>query len=416
MSNKNRLVQMIESARMALGAIAAHKFRSSMTIIGVLIGVAAVILVNTILEGFKVYTETSIDKIGTNVIYVTRWASHQQREDARESGRTPPEFTMREVDAILDGCDLIQAVAPQKRYFNNVAKYGNKRATNPDDFRGVWPEQAIVTNRSVEFGRFIDQSDLFRRSMVCVLGPEMADALFETREDAVGKIITVNSHKFTVIGVQEEIDDLFGISENDFIFIPLTTFEKLYPSVTEVTILCSAVSKERFDEALDEVTSALRRVRHVRPDEENNFGLMTQDRFKDEIGSITTNIRLGGLAISSVALMVGLIGVMNIMLISVTERTREIGVRKAIGAKRSNIVLQFLTEAATLTTIGGVAGIAIGAGVGFIFTSLAEWTYYLSGFWITVGLILSAGTGLLAGTYPAWKAARLDPIEALRYE
>ncbi|MFQ5606956.1 MAG: ABC transporter permease [Candidatus Zixiibacteriota bacterium] len=412
----NRIAQIYDSASMALGSLRAHKFRSFMTIVGVMIGVGAVILVNTILEGFKNYTEASIDKIGTNVIYVTKWASHADRERARETGETRKDFTFREVDAIIDGCDEVAAVAPNKRMFNNVVKYGEKRATNPDDFRGVWPEQATVTNRAVEFGRFIDESDLTRAAMVCVLGPEMADALFDERAEAIGKVVRVNSRKFTVIGVQEEIEDFFNISENDFIFIPLTTFEKIYPSVDEVTILCSASSKENFEVALDQVTNALRRVRHVKPDEENNFGLMTQDRFKDVIGGITKNIRLGGLAVSSVGLLVGLVGVMNIMLISVTERTREIGVRKAIGAQRSSILLQFLTEAATLTGIGGLSGMIIGAGSGLAITLALDWTYYLSPFWTVMGLVLSAGTGIAAGIIPAWKASRLDPIEALRYE
>ena len=412
----NRISEIVESGSMALRSLFAHKFRSIMTIVGVFIGVAAVILVNTILEGFKNYTEASIDKIGTNVIYVTKWASHADAERARETGENRKNFTFKEVNAILESCDLIEAVAPQKRMFNNTAKYGNKRATSPDDFRGVWPDQQFVTNRGVEFGRYLNDIDMERRSMVCVLGPEMADALFDSRQEAIDKVIRVNGNKFVVIGVMEEIDDLFGISENDYIFIPLTTFDKLYPSVKNVTILASAVSREQMDEAMDQVTNALRRVRHVRPDEENNFGLLTQDRFKDQIGGITANIRIGGLAISSVGLLVGLIGVINIMLISVTERTREIGVRKAIGAKRSNILLQFLTEAATLTGIGGIVGIIVGAAGGWALTAALDWTYYLSPFWIVVGLVLSAGTGITAGLYPAWKAARLDPIEALRYE
>jgi len=255
-----------------------------------------------------------------------------------------------------------------------------------------------------------------RRSMVTVIGPEIADALFSSHQEAIGKVIKVNGYKFTVIGVLEKIDALFNMNENDFIFIPLTTFDKLYPSTKDVTILASAVSREQMQEAMDQMTNALRRVRHVRPDEENNFGLLTQDRFKDQIGSFTASVRIGGLAISSVGLLVGLIGVINIMLISVTERTREIGVRKAIGAKRSNILLQFLTEAATLTGIGGIVGIIVGAAGGWALTAALDWTYYLSPFWIVVGLVLSAGTGITAGLYPAWKAARLDPIEALRYE
>lgn len=414
--NSTRLAQMVESVRMALQSVMANKFRSFMTIIGVMIGVLAVILVNTILEGFKEYTESSIDKIGTNVIYVSKWKSNADYEQARESGENRPDFDLDDAYGIIESCDLVSHVSVQKRQFNNNAKYGNKSATNPDDFRGVWPDHAIVTNRDVEFGRFINGVDQEHRAMVAVLGPEMADALFDSREEAIDKVIRVNGHKFTVIGVQEEIDDMFGISENDFIFIPLSTFEKLYPSIEEVTIMASAVSREEIPNALDQVTNSLRRTRRVRPDQESNFGLRTQDLFKDRIGEFTTNIRLIGFAISSVGLLVGLVGVMNIMLIAVTERTREIGIRKAIGARRSNILLQFLTEAATLTGVGGLIGVVLGAGGGWALTAALEWTYYLSPFWVTAGIILSAGTGIVAGTYPALKASRLDPIEALRYE
>lgn len=387
-----------------------------MTILGVLIGVFAVIMVNTILEGFKEYTESSIDKIGTNIIFVSRWASHADRENARETGEHRENFDLNDAYGIIESCDLVAHVSVQKRQYNNTAKYGNRIATSPDDYRGVWPEHAIVTNRSVDFGRFINEVDQEHRAMVTVLGPEIADALFDERADALGKVVKLNGRKFTVIGVQEEIDDMFGISENDYFFIPLSTFEKLYPSIEEVTIMCSAVSKEAIPDASDQITNSLRRTRRVATDEDNNFGLRTQDRFKERIGSFTGTVQLIGFAVSSVGLLVGLVGVMNIMLIAVTERTREIGIRKAIGARRADIMIQFLTEAVTLTGIGGLAGVVLGAAGGWGLTAALGWSYYLSPFWVAAGIILSAGTGIIAGTYPAIKAAKLDPIEALRYE
>lgn len=410
------LAETREGVVLALQAIRGNKFRSLMTIVGVMIGVGAVILVSTIMDGFEVYANSSIDKIGTNVMYVTRWDFATDFDNLTDAQRRRKHITMDEAYAIQDMCPLVQAVSPEKRSWNNVAKYGDKQIRTPDDFRGCWPELAVVKNRVCDYGRFIDDNDLARSAMVCVIGPEVADALFYERAEAIDKEIRVNGHRFLVIGVQEFVEDLFNISENDYIFIPMTTFDRLYPSIKRIRLVASAVSREKFDEAKDQVINALRRVRRVRSEEDNNFGIMTQDRFKGEIGEITGKVQLGATAVASVGLMVGVIGVMNIMLVAVTQRTREIGVRKAVGARRANILFQFLVEAVTLTGLGGIVGIIFGALIGFAVTSFLEWHYYLSPTWMAIGLLLSGGTGVIAGMYPAWRAARVDPIVALRYE
>ncbi len=405
-----------EGMRLALDAVRSNKFRSLMTIIGVMVGVGAVILVNTIMDGFTAYAESSIDKIGSNVMYITQWDEHTDFDNLTEEQRRRKDITMLEAEAIEEWCPLVKAVAPQKRAMNNIAKYGSKSIRNPDDFRGCWPSQMVVTNREITFGRFIDENDMRREAMVCVIGPEVADALFDVHEEAVGKEVRINGWKFTVIGVQARVDDLFGISENDFIYIPMTTFDRLYPNTTSVTLMCSATSRTQFGEAMDQVINALRRVRQVRPDEENNFGILTQDRFKDEVANITSKVQLGATAVACVGLLVGVIGVMNIMLVAVTQRTREIGVRKAVGARKQNILFQFLVEAATLTMLGGGIGIIFGAGLGWVVTTILEWRYFFSPAWAMIGLVMSAGTGIISGMYPAWRAARIDPIVALRYE
>ena len=402
--------------RLAIIAVRSNKFRSFMTILGVMIGVGAVILVNTIMDGFNEYTQSSIDKIGSNVMYINKWAPGTDFDNLTDAQRRRPNIRMTEAEAIQEMCPLIKAVSPEKRAYDNIAKYKDREIRNPDDFRGCWPTQPIVTDREVEFGRFIDENDMRRGAMVCVIGPEVADALFDDHGEAIGKEIRINGWKFTVIGVQERIDDFFGISENDFIYIPMSTFDKLYPGVERVYLLVSAVSRTQFAEAMDQVINALRRVRKVRPEEDNNFGILTQDRFKNEVASITGKVQLGATAVASVGLMVGVIGVMNIMLVAVTQRTREIGVRKAVGARKKNILFQFLVEAATLTGIGGLVGIVFGALGGFIITSVLEWRYFLSPMWMFIGISLSVGTGMIAGLYPAWRAARVDPIVALRYE
>lgn len=411
-----RLWEAREGMHLAVEAVRANKFRSLMTIIGVMVGVGAVILVNTIMDGFTAYAESSIDKIGSNVMYIMQWDDGTDFDNLTEEERRRKEITMVEARAIEEMCPLVKAVAPEKCAYNNIAKYGNRSIRNPDDFRGCWPTQMVVTNREMAQGRFIDESDMLREKMVCVIGPEVSEALFDAPEEAVGKEIRINGWKFTVIGVQERVEDLFGISENDFIYIPMTTFDRLYPNTTSVELLCSAVSRTQFADAMDEVINALRRVRKVRPEEPNNFGIMTQDRFKKELASITSKVQLGATAVACVGLMVGVIGVMNIMLVAVTQRTREIGVRKAVGARKQSILFQFLVEAATLTLLGGMIGIIFGAALGWVVTTVLEWRYFLSPIWALIGLLMSAGTGMISGMYPAWRAARIDPIVALRYE
>ncbi|MEZ5360662.1 MAG: ABC transporter permease [Candidatus Zixiibacteriota bacterium] len=408
--------EMKEGILLAMDAVRSNKFRSFMTILGVMIGVGAVIIVNTIMDGFNQYVEYSIEKIGKNVMYISKWDENTDFDNLTEEQRKRKNITMDEAYAIRDMCPLVKAVSPEKKSWRNVAKYGDKEIRNPDDFRGCWPEQAIVTNRDVSHGRFIDDNDLRRGARVTVIGPAVADELFGDRADAINKVIRVNGWEFTVIGVQEEIDDLFGISENDFIYIPMTTFERLYPDVERVYLLVSAVSRTQFGEAMDQVVNALRRVRQLRPSEENNFGIETQDSLRDEVGEITGIARLVAVSVACVGLLVGVIGVMNIMLVAVTQRTREIGVRKALGARKKNILFQFLVEAGTLTGMGGVVGIVFGAIVGLIVTTSLEWHYYLSPLWTVIGMAVSIGTGVIAGLYPAWRATRVDPIEALRYE
>jgi putative ABC transport system permease protein len=254
------------------------------------------------------------------------------------------------------------------------------------------------------------------KMMVCVIGSAVADVLFPN-EQAVGKSIRVNGDEFEVIGVFAKVDSNFGNDfENRKISIPLTTYSKLIPWEKELALEVAAASYQEIDKAQEEIISALRIFRKVPFDKPNDFALSTQDQFKEEANNITDVIRLIMLVITSVGLMVGGIGVMNIMLVSVTERTREIGVRKAIGAKRSNIILQFLTEAMTLSSLGGIAGVIFGVVGGMLLNAAIGWPVTVPIFWVLIGFFVSVSVGLVSGVYPAIKAARLDPIEALRYE
>jgi len=403
---------------MAFSAIRENKLRAGLTILGVMIGVCSVIAMAALVDGLDGAMNEEIDSLGSNIIFVDRYEPNTDRERLSEEDRNRPPITVGEARAILDNCELVDGVAPTNYVFvrgGNVAKRGNKKFTRPWLF-GTWPDYTRVRDKDVIAGRFISEIDEQNRLMVCVIGVDVRDVLFES-ESPVGKEIRVNSHKLQVIGVLEKVESNFGNdNENRAVIIPLSTFEKLHPWEEALGLSVRARDIGRMDETLEEITGVLRAYRKVPYNKGNNFALSTQEQFKEFIGNITKYIYIATLVVTSVGLMVGGIGVMNIMLVSVTERTREIGVRKAIGAKRANIILQFLTEAMALSGTGGVVGVVVGILLGLMICAAIGFPVNLPILWVVVGFGVSVSVGLISGMYPAVKAALLDPIEALRYE
>lgn len=408
-----------DAIAMALSSLWTNKFRSFLTILGVMVGVGSVIGMASIVDGLQRAAEQEVDSMGTNIIMVTRFEPNVDRDELTDEDRNRAPITVGEAMAIRDNCPSVSAVAPRNYYFKpggNVAKYKNRKFDSPN-FMGTWPEYVTVKDKEVKEGRFISQADEQFRAMVCVIGSDIADVLFENEGPAVGKEIRVNDDMFQVIGVFQNVKSNFGNDfENRLIAVPLSTYHKLIPWEKELGLDARAASYAQIDQAKEEIINALRIYRRVPFNKANDFALSTQDNFKETISSITDVIYIVALVITSVGLMVGGIGVMNIMLVSVTERTREIGVRKAIGAKRSNIILQFLTEAMTLSGVGGVVGVIGGIGLGMIVNAAFGWPLAVSVFWLVVGFVVAVSVGLISGMYPAVKASRLDPIEALRYE
>jgi len=411
-------VEIKDACLMALGAVRGNLFRSILTILGVMVGVAAVITMAAVIDGLDLAVNQEIDNMGTNVIKVTKSEIGPGHDQVSEDERNRPPITEGEAHAVLANCPSVDGVAPQNYYFRpggNEAKYENRKFNNPN-LNGTWPDYLRVRNKDLSAGRFITQTDEQFRTMVCVIGANVAETLFP-EEPAIGKSIKVNGRSFEVIGVFEKIKSNFGNDwEDRLISIPLSTFMKIHPWEEELGLDVKAVSYEKIADAEEEIISALRAYRKVPFNKPNNFALSTQDQFRDQFGSVINTIYIAGIVITSVGLMVGGIGVMNIMLVSVTERTREIGVRKAIGAKRSNIVLQFLTEAMSLSGIGGVIGVIMGVGFGLLVNSAFGFPVALPVVWVVIGFGVSVSVGLVSGVYPAIKAAWLDPIEALRYE
>jgi len=410
-------VEIRDGIMLALDSIKSNKFRAGLTILGVLIGVAAVIGMASMIAGLDKMVMNEIETLGSNVLFVTKFAPDVNYDELTEDERNRKPITFEAAQAVRDLCPTVTGVAP-RNYYNarggNIARYKNNQANRPELF-GTLPDYIRVNNRDVARGRFINDFDMERRSMVCVIGNDVAKTLFP-QEDAIDKPIRVNSREFTVIGVMEEKPAFLGNSDNNFIILPYTTFEKLHPWEEELFLQVSAKSAADIPQAIDEITTVLRRLRGLPYDKPDDFAIWTQDNLKDMVNNITQYIYIAMIVISSVGLMVGGVGVMNIMLVSVTERTREIGVRKAIGARKLNILIQFLTEAMTLAGSGGVLGIGAGILLALLAKLIFSMPFTVSIVWMIIGFTVAVAVGLTAGLYPAYKAARVDPIISLRYE
>jgi len=410
-------VEIKDGAILALSALRENKMRAALTILGVLIGVASVIGMASIIAGLDKMVMQEIENMGSNVLYVTKFPPEVDYHDLTEEMRNRQPITFEAAQAIREYCPSVSGVSPQNYYRargGNIVKFGNNQANRPSLF-GTLPDYLKVNNRDVEKGRFINEMDMNRRAMVCVIGSDVAKAVFP-QGDGVNKEIRVNSRLFTVIGIMEEKPPFLGDSDNNFVILPYSTFAKIYPWEKELFLQVSATSVKTMDQAQEEIISIMRRIRGVPYNKDNDFAIWTQENIKAIINNITQYIYIAMIVISSVGLMVGGVGVMNIMLVSVTERTREIGVRKAIGARKLNILIQFLTEAITLALTGGILGIFAGILLAFLVKLIFSMPFTVSIVWMIIGFIVSVMVGLVAGMYPAYKAARVDPIISLRYE
>ncbi len=406
-----------ESVKLAFGTFRAHKLRSFLTILGVLIGVFTIIAVVSVITGLNNSIARDIESMGSNVLYVSKYKPGIVMGHRPTSERNRPGITYEDAQAIIKSCPSIVAVSPQNYYFErggNIIKYKDRDISNPNFF-GTLPDYEVVHNSVVAKGRFINDADHKFRNMVTVIGSAVADKIFPS-ENPINKMIQINHDKFIIVGVLEPRESIGGDQENRFALIPYGTFKKLHPEEKELSLSMKAASPELMPVAVDQVTETMRWRRGLKYNEPDNFAIFTQENLLEIWEQITSAIWLVMIIISSIGLLVGGVGVMNIMLVSVTERTKEIGIRKAIGAKRRNILWQFLIEAMALSGCGGILGILTGIGAGKLIDTFTELPADISIPWIILAFCFSVGVALIFGIYPAARASRLDPIECLRYE
>ena len=412
-----------ESFFVALATMASQKLRAFLTMLGVVIGVASVISVAAIIDGLNRHIADKVNELGSRTFFVTRFPAFTfDFERLPEHIRLRKHFHPDDAAAIREQARLVDRAMPilTRAAFlggSNELRYQNRRVSEPI-LRGAGPDLLdVLPLYAVKHGRFITPQEEEHAAMVCLLGTPIADTLFGTA-DPLGQEVRVNGLPFRVIGVFEPHQGLFGGPGVDqFVIIPYRTFAKLYPEIEEVILAVQVHKAEDLEYAKDEVADIMRRRRHVPAGKPNDFEISSPDIITDLWKQLTGAIVILTLIVASIGLLVGGIGVMNIMLVSVTERTAEIGVRKAVGARRKDIRAQFLLEAMTLTGVGGMLGILSGVvlsvSVAALFPSLPA---RVSLFWTITGLLISFGVGLFFGIYPAIKASNLDPVRCLRYE
>jgi len=411
-----------ENLLVSLDTLRAHKVRSALTLLGIVIGVTSVISVAAIIDGLNKFISDRVEKMGSRTYFVARLPFGADPNRLPERLRLRRFINYEDANKIREyapSIEMISALGTRASFFgaSNEIRYGGERVERVIVRGGSADYCDIIPMFNVEQGRMFTPSDDARAAQVAVIGTAIADSLFRNA-NPVGKQVMVNGSPYEVIGVfGKEEGMLGGPGVDQFVLIPLSTFRKHYPEMKEVFIAFTAQRGVPKEKAMDEVTDALRRIRRLPHKAENDFEVFSSDFLTNLWNQLTGAIVILTSVISSIGLLVGGIGVMNIMLISVTERTKEIGVRKAIGARSSDIRVQFLLEAVTLTIAGGILGILGGYFMAWLVRIAAPSIQAsVSPFWAFMGVSLSAAVGVFFGYWPADRAARLDPIVSLRYE
>ncbi len=407
-------LELRETGRVALDAILASPLRSLLTSLGIIIGIVAVVGMSSLIEGLRSYVQEQFAGVGSDTFYVQARPGMEVRVGGESNARDWPELELEDKEWVEDNAPSALFVSAYSNHFGAQVRYGGE-ATNPNVLiYGADEHLPSIQGMDLEAGRFLTGLDEERKRAVAIIGADLVERFF-TSIDPLGQEIRIDGHRFRVVGILESQGEFLGFSQDNLVMVPVTAYRKYWGRRSEVAFAVRA-QPGRMDEAINETTALLRQRRGLGPTEPNDFEVVTSETVQESVDQIILAISVVMIGIASISLLVGGIGIMNIMLVSVTERTREIGIRKAVGARRSDIVLQFLMEAVALSAAGGVIGAAIGAGLGLLVGAVTPLPAAMPVWALVLALGVCGAIGVGFGVYPATRAAALDPVDALRYE
>lgn len=402
---------------LALQSLKSNRLRTLLTVLGVVVGIFSIIVIMTIITMLQTSIEEGLQFLSKNTFEIRKWpAIHTHDPAEMKKIRNRKDITLDDFYRLEEMMKNVKCLGAMQGSGGKIVKFGN-RETNPNIYLvGVTQGVYQTLNLEINDGREFRNSDIQYSDNVCVLGNHVVEKLFYN-VDPIGKIVKIDGYPLRVIGTIKKRPEFFGQSQDEYIVIPITTFQSIYGKRNRsVDITVMTYSKEDYFSTMETAIGHMRTIRKVKPGEENDFDIFSNESVMGQINDMTGGIRIGAMVVSIIALLAAGVGIMNIMLVSVTERTREIGVRKAVGARKSGILIQFLIEAVILCAIGGILGIILGVSIGNFAGSYLSAQIAIPYDWIVIGMILCVTVGVIFGTYPAYKAANLDPIEALRYE
>jgi putative ABC transport system permease protein len=409
------MLAFLDNLRLALGTFLGNPLRSLLTLLGIVIGVMTVIVMMGLIEGLRLKVNNDLSQLGANTFQVSKWPMGFGRLNWQKYAKRK-DLTLEDLRAIQESCPSVGAVSAEHgRGAQKVATAAME--TRPSvRVTGSTAEYIDTSGITIASGRFFGQVEAVDGRQVAVLGLDVVETLFPGQEP-LGQEIRIKGRPFTVIGVLQRRGSFLGMASMDnVVFVPLPAYEVLYGTVNSVGLAVQAQSPELLQKAQDEVTNLMRRRRDVPPLEPNDFEIRTNESMTETFNSLSQVITVASFGVCLLSLVVGGIGILNIMLVSVTERTREIGIRKALGARKRRILGQFATEAVMLSLLGGAIGVALGFGLVFLAKWMLGFNVVVPGWAVVLSLVMSSGVGLVFGIYPAARAARLDPVEAMRSE